>query len=52
MNHQDAIQQAIDHQIEIERKAQAWDDLLRKLDQHGNTLAQELAKTMREMVPA
>ena len=46
MIHEQAIQQAIDRQLEIERKAAAWDLLVADLREKGNTDAQALLNWM------
>ena len=46
MIHQDAIEQAVERQLEIERKAAAWDMLVADLREKGNTDAQALLNWM------
>jgi len=47
MIHEQAIQQAIDRQLEIERKAAAWDLLTMSLREQGNESAQSLLNWMQ-----
>ena len=46
MTYTDAIEQAIQHQLEIERKAAAWDTLAAQLREKGNSEAQALLAWM------
>ena len=47
MIHHDAIEQAVERQLEIERKAAAWDMLAADLREKGNTDAQALLNWMQ-----
>jgi len=49
MIHQDAIEQAVERQLEIERKAAAWDMLVADLREKGNTDAQALLNWMQAL---
>ncbi len=56
MTHQDAIEQAIQRQLEIERKAAAWDFLILHLEEQGNekgnTDAQALLNWVQQLQEA
>lgn len=49
MIHEQAIQQAIDRQLEIERKAAAWDLLVADLKAKGDTDAQALLNWLQAL---
>lgn len=49
MIHEEAIQQAIDRQLEIERKAAAWDLLVADLKAKGSTDAQALLNWLQAL---
>lgn len=49
MTHQDAIEQAVERQLEIERKAAAWDMLTADLREKGNNDAQALLNRMQAL---
>lgn len=52
MIHHDAIEQAVERQLEIERKAAAWDMLVADLREKGNNDAQALLNWMRQLQEA
>lgn len=52
MIHEQAIQQAIDRQLEIERKAAAWDLLVVSLEEQGHENAQVLLNWMQAIQAA
>lgn len=52
MIHQDAIEQAVERQLEIERKAAAWDFLALHLEEQGNEPGKALLNWMRQLQEA
>lgn len=52
MIHHDAIEQAVERQLEIERKAAAWDMLAADLREKGNNNAQALLNWMQQLQEA
>lgn len=49
MIHHDAIEQAVERQLEIERKAAAWDMLVADLREKGNNDAQALLNWLQAL---
>lgn len=52
MIHEEAIQQAIDRQFEIESKAAAWDLLAMHLQEQGNADGKKLLDWMTQLQTA
>ena len=52
MIHHDAIEQAVERQLEIERKAAAWDMLALHLEEQGNAPGKALLNWMRQLQEA
>lgn len=52
MTYSDAIEQAVERQLEIERKAAAWDMLAADLREKGNNDAQALLNWMQQLQEA
>ena len=52
MIHHDAIEQAVERQLEIERKAAAWDFLILHLEEQGNEHGKALLNWMQQLQEA
>ena len=52
MIHHDAIEQAVERQLEIERKAAAWDFLILHLEEQGNEHGRALLNWMQQLQEA
>ena len=52
MIHHDAIEQAVERQLEIERKAAAWDFLVLHLEEQGNESGKALLNWMQQLQEA
>lgn len=50
MIHQDAIEQAVERQLEIERKAAAWDTLLEEAEARSNPIGHLTATDLIDLM--